>query len=110
MKKYRIILETTALQDIELSYVWGREQWGAEQAKKWYGILKAAIRTLSTLPERHPIAPELEREELGDQVRQMVFQRYRILFTIKENTVHVLHVRGSYSGETSGETNTETEL
>lgn len=103
MKKYQIILETTALQEIELSYVWGREQWGADQARRWYQILKETIRSLSTLPERHPIAPEFEREELGDQIRQMVFQRYRILFTVRENKVHVLHVRGAYKSNESEE-------
>lgn len=103
MKSYKIRLETTALKDIELSYVWGSERWGVEKAKKWYRAIKAAIKSLSSFPERHPIAPELEQEELGDEVRQMIFQRYRILFVVQENTVNILHVRAPYKGEVSEE-------
>lgn len=107
MKKYKVKLETTALRDIELSYVWGCEQWGVEKAKTWYRAIKGAIRTLATIPERHSIASELEQEELGDEVRKMVFQRYRILFTVKQDTVHVLHVRGAHKGEVSEEESQE---
>jgi len=103
MKTYKIRLENTALQDIDLAYVWGCEQWGVEKAKKWYRAIKEATRSLSTFPERYPIAPELEQEELGDEVRKMVFQRYRILFTIKKDTVNILHVRGAYKADVSEE-------
>lgn len=103
MKPYKILLETTALRDIEISYVWGRERWGTEKAKKWYRAIKGAIKSLANLPERYPLAPELELEDLGEEVRQMVFQRYRILFTIKKKTVHVLHIRGAYHEDTGME-------
>ena len=104
MKKYKIKLESSVLQDIELSYVWGRDQWGIEQAKKWYRSTKEAIRSLAVFPERHHITPDTqEKAEFQEEIRQMIFQRYRILFTIKENTVHVLHLRGAFKGDVSTE-------
>lgn len=104
MKKYKIKLEISVLQDIERSYVWGCKQWGVEQAKKWYRSTKETIRNLAVFPERHPVAPETEgKTEFQEEIRQMVFQRYRILFTIKGNTVHVLHVRGAFKGNMSTE-------
>lgn len=101
--QYRVITQPEAQQEIRISLAWGHEKWGAEQAQKWAQGIRKAIASLSTFPERYPIAPELEQEELGDEVRKMVFQRYRILFTIKKDTVHILHVRGSYTGEVNEE-------
>src|SRR5438128_497423 len=95
---YRVKTELPAQQEIRASLAWGREKWGVAQAQKWVQGLRKAIATLSTFPERYPIVPELEQEELGHEVRQMIFQRYRTLFTIKKNTVHVLHVRGPFKG------------
>jgi len=97
--KYRVITQPPAGQDIRSSLIWGRDHWGVEQARKWAQGIRKAIASLSTFPERYPLAPQLEQQELGSEVRQMVFQRYRILFTIKGDSVHVLHVRGSFTGE-----------
>jgi plasmid stabilization system protein ParE len=97
--KYRVKTGTPAQQEIRISYVWGCEKWGVSQAQKWVQELRKAIASLSMFPERYGFAPEQEQEELGHEVRQMIFQRYRVLFTVKETTVHVLHVRGSYTGE-----------
>lgn len=95
MTTYQVIVEEPARQDIETSYYWGCEKWGVPKAQKWYGEVIASIATLATLPERHPIAPETQ-DEFQEEIRQMIFQRYRVLFTIRGNTVHVLHFRGAY--------------
>lgn len=55
-----------------------------------------SIKTLARLPERWPIAPE--NEFLSQvTVRQMLFGKkpnvYRVLFTIVEDEVRVLHIR-----------------
>jgi plasmid stabilization system protein ParE len=103
MIKYQVITQPDAQQEIRESLAWGHKKWGVAQAQKWAQGIRKAIASLSSFPERYPVAPELEQEQLGDQARQMVFQRYRILFTIKENTVHVLHVRGAYYQDVSEE-------
>jgi hypothetical protein len=42
-----------------------------------------------------PVAPE--SEQLGISIRHLIVGRYRILFTVKGNTVTILHVSGPYT-------------
>jgi plasmid stabilization system protein ParE len=57
--------------------------------------MEDAIASLATFPKRCPIAPESARFPF--EVRQLLYGRkphvYRILFTIENNTVNVLHIR-----------------
>jgi plasmid stabilization system protein ParE len=96
MKKYKVIIEPSAHQDLRQSYLWGTEEWDVAQAKKWLREIRKAAMSLSSLPERHPIAPE--SDEFNEEVRQLVYGRYRILFTIRQKTVYILHCRGAYTG------------
>ena len=67
------------------------------QAQKWMRDLRTAItKSLATMPTAFPRAPESDQFE--DEIRQMIAGRYRVLFTIKEKRVHVLHVRSAYVG------------
>ncbi len=54
----------------------------------------AILRQLSVLPGGLPLAPE--DNEFSEEIRQLIVGRYRVLFTIRKNKVHVLHVRGAY--------------
>jgi plasmid stabilization system protein ParE len=95
MAKYRVVVRPEAEDDITLSYQWGIKTWGEDQAKAWVIKLRSLISTrLSTLPMACPIAPE--SEELGLPVRQLIIQRYRILFLVEQRTVTILYVRGPY--------------
>jgi plasmid stabilization system protein ParE len=65
-------------------------------AKKWLGELRSSIKTLSRFPERCPMAPESTL--LQKPIRQLFFGAgnrgtYRILFTVSDKVVNVLHVR-----------------
>ena len=96
MKKYRVLIHPEAEIDITSCYQWGLENWGAEAAKAWAIELRKAISTrLTSLPLACPVAPE--SDELGITVRQLIFQRYRVLFIVEKRTVTVLHVRGPYT-------------
>lgn len=95
--KYTIILEEPAQRSIEETFLWGVSNWGLEAAQNWYEEVFAQITTLSTLPERHPIAPDMQR--FSEEIRHMVFQRYRILFTVRGDVVHVLYFRGAFKGK-----------
>ena len=101
MKKYNVAITAPAFQDLRESYLWGCKKWGVKKAKKWLREAQQAAYSLSQLPERHSLVPEQEQAELGAEVRHMIFQRYRILFTIKANTVYVLHIRGAYQSTVS---------
>ena len=102
MKKYSVILHPDAEADINSSYQWGRKVWGDQQASVWVQALQRAIRRrLTTLPLSCALAPE--SDDLGIAVRQLVVQRYRVLFIVEKKTVTILHVRGPYAAfESSG--------
>jgi len=96
MKKYKVILHSDAESDIESSFKWGCRAWGQENAKLWVRKLRRAIRKqLTSLPLACPVAPE--SEQLGISIRHLIVGRYRILFTVKGNTVTILHVSGPYT-------------
>ncbi len=79
------------------SYDWGRRTLGKHEAQQWVRQLRTAVsEQLAVVPKAFPLAPE--DHEFSEEIRQMVVARYRILFTIKSREVHVLHVRGAFSG------------
>ncbi len=95
--KYRIVFEVSAAHDLDRSYEWGSKEWGKTQARKWHSEILRAIRTLAEFPERHPLAPE--NDEFDEEIRQLVYGRYRVLFTIRGDKVALLHCRGAYIGK-----------
>jgi plasmid stabilization system protein ParE len=64
-------------------------------AERWAKSLVEAIESLSRNPKRCPLAPE--NESFAEEVRQLLHGRgrgqRRIVFTIEEDVVKVLHVR-----------------
>src|SRR5690606_25816967 len=63
-------------------------------ALAWYGAVRVAIESLDMFPERCPLAPE--NGLVSREIRQLLLGKsryhYRILFTIKGKSVHVLHI------------------
>ncbi|MBC8030504.1 MAG: type II toxin-antitoxin system RelE/ParE family toxin [Pyrinomonadaceae bacterium] len=98
MKKYSVTFHPDAETDISSCYQWGRRAWGAAQANAWIRELHQAIKLrLTSLPLSCPLAPE--SEDLAVAVRQLIVQRYRILFIVEKTSVTILHVRGPYTAE-----------
>jgi plasmid stabilization system protein ParE len=94
-KRYRVVITAQAKADFDRSYEWGRRTWGDSAARRWYREIKSQIlRSLSTLPFGHPIAPE--SEEHGSEIRHMIISRYRVLFEVEGKTIRVMHLRASY--------------
>ena len=97
MKRYSVRFEDSAQSDVRQSYDWGCRAWGKRKAQQWARELRSEIlKQLATLPAGFPLASE--NSEFDEEIRQMIVGRYRVLFTIKGRTVHVLHVRGAYVG------------
>ncbi len=97
MKRYDVVFEESAQEEVRESYDWGCRVWGHKEAKRWARELRTAVsRQLSLIPKAFALAPE--NDEFTVEIRQMILGRYRVLFTIKGLRVHVLHVRGSYFG------------
>ncbi len=95
MKRYAVVFEESAQDDIRASYDWGSRVWGELQAKGWVRQLRTMVlQQLASAPNGFPLAPE--DIEFSEVIRQMLVGRYRILFTIRGRKVHVLHLRGAY--------------
>jgi plasmid stabilization system protein ParE len=94
MTHYSVIVAIAALQDIAQARLWLAER-SPDAAEHWFNRLYDTIGSLEIFPERCPLAPEtgflnVEIRELFHGRRQ---NKYRILFTIRDAEVHVLHVR-----------------
>ena len=95
MRRYVVVFEVSAQEDVRGSYDWGRRVWRKKGAQRWVRELRTAIsKQLSLVPRGFPLAPE--DDEFSEEIRQMIVGRYRVLFTISKHTVHVLHVRGAH--------------
>jgi plasmid stabilization system protein ParE len=64
-------------------------------AIRWYRGLLKAIHSLEHNPNRCPLAPE--DEDFPEQMRNLLYGKrrhiYRVIFTIRNDTVYVLHIR-----------------
>ncbi|MEK7830040.1 MAG: type II toxin-antitoxin system RelE/ParE family toxin [Acidobacteriota bacterium] len=87
---FRIVLETRADREIEDAYHW-MAQLSPERALDWYCDILERIETLQNNPFRCPIAAE--NNSFPEEIRHLIFGQYRILFTVRDETVHVLRVR-----------------
>lgn len=91
----RVVVTPQAEKDIRAIYSRIRLE-APVAAARWRKEMRACIKTLARFPERSSLAPE--SETFNEPIRQMLYGRgnrgtYRILFSILEKTVFVLHVR-----------------
>ena len=94
--KYRIVITPEAESDLRKACSFIRKQGAPLAARRWIAGARKAIKTLANLPERTPLAPEAPA--LNEPIRELLYgtgQRgtYRIIYTIIDNCVFVLHVR-----------------
>lgn len=90
---YQIVIEERAYADINDAFQWRVENISPEQATDWYFDILDKIETLHTFPFRCSLARE--NEYFAAEIRQLLFGKHRILFTVRDETVHVLYVRHS---------------
>lgn len=94
MKKYRLIIQPPALNDLDEAYQW-IEQHSPESAARWFNGFVDALNSLTTSPERCGLASE--NEMIEPEIRQLLYGRrsgtYRALFTITHDEVRILHIR-----------------
>lgn len=94
MKRWSVVVELDAQQDIAEAHLWLAER-NRDAADKWFDDIYDTIASLEVFPERCPLAPE--SKFLNLQIREIFHGRrqykYRILFIVVECDVHVLHVR-----------------
>ena len=90
MKRFKILVASPAEADIEEAYLYIAKD-SPDNAVKWRVGLLAAAETLETFPERCPLAPE--NGPFAFEIRQFLYGSYRLLFTIRQDAVVILHVR-----------------
>src|SRR4051794_17613900 len=93
---YRVIIQPPAEQDIRRAARWIEQRSRSiSKALRWTRGIRAKVETLKTQPLRCPIAPD--SEAYGEEVRQLLYGKrssvYRILFTVRGDTIHILAVR-----------------
>ena len=92
---YRVIVEPTANRGIREAVRWITEHQSAQVAAKWFNRLEKKVMTLGKHPSRCPIAAE--NDKFPEEIRELLHgprkNKYRIIFTIREDEVHVLYVR-----------------
>jgi plasmid stabilization system protein ParE len=88
--RYRIEITEPANREIEETENWIAAD-SSIAAEHWASGLFEALRSLDTMPARCPLAPE--DKEHAEEIRQLIYGRYRVLFTIRPDRVVILHVR-----------------
>jgi plasmid stabilization system protein ParE len=86
---YQVVITVKAYDDADVMARWIK-QYSAEKAEDWYFDFLEAAESLQIFPARCGLAAETTPEI---EVRQLLFNGYRLLFTITETKVLVVHVR-----------------
>jgi plasmid stabilization system protein ParE len=99
---YRIVIEPTAEREIRSAVRWKTENASPTSAARWYNGLIKKIDTLRRYPTRCPLATE--NDKFPEEIRELLYGRskrykHRIIFTIREDVVHILYVRHSARDE-----------
>lgn len=89
---YQVGISQRAQLEARSASLW-MAQFSEENATMWYFDLSAAIQSLENMPFRCPLAPE--SKSFGFEIRHLIFGKYRILFTVEDETVYILNVRHS---------------
>jgi len=94
MKRWSVIVELPAQRDIAEAHLWLAKR-EPDAAERWFNSIYDTIGSLEIFPERCPLAPE--SKTLRTEIREIFHGRrqhkYRILFLVTEDEVHVLHIR-----------------
>lgn len=90
MTRYRVVVTTTAMTNIEEQVTYIRSD-SLSEADRWFEGCIAAIQSLETLPLRGAIAPE--SEAFDREIRHIIYHSHRILYEVTGATVVVLHIR-----------------
>jgi plasmid stabilization system protein ParE len=89
---FRVRIEAEARDNLRKHYLNLRARNpGSEYPDRWYYGIRTAIRDLATSAQECGLA--YEDRFFAEAIRQRLFDSYKILFAIRDDPVHVLHVR-----------------
>ena len=101
MKRHNAVTTDLAAAEIEEAYCFIRDRDGPERAASWRRRMYDKVDFLEVFPERCSYAPENDRCRV--ELRNTFYGEYRIIFTVREDDVVVLHVRHGKRRELSDE-------
>ncbi|MCL1475940.1 type II toxin-antitoxin system RelE/ParE family toxin [Argonema antarcticum] len=87
---FSVEISPSALADAEEAFLYIQKD-SSLNAEEWYDGLVNAILSLENFPNRCPLASE--SEEIGREIHQLIYSRYRILFSVTGDVVQVLRIR-----------------
>lgn len=94
---HRVALTARAERDRDEAFAWYAENYSRDFALRWYNRVSRAIRSLRDDPLR--CATARENEKFSFEVRELLFggrrHKHRILFTLHDDLVLVLHIQHS---------------
>lgn len=89
---YRVKVEQEANDNLRTHYMNLQEQYpGSPYPGEWYHGMRAAIRDLAVSAQR--CGPAYEDRFFREHIRQRLYDSYKVLFTIRDDIVHILHIR-----------------
>jgi plasmid stabilization system protein ParE len=92
---FRVEQTERARQDLDAVLEWLLAHEAGDAGLRWFRRMREAILSLSEFPLRCSLAPE--NAEFPFEVRQLIFgkkpHQYRILFSVADGPVTVLHIR-----------------
>jgi plasmid stabilization system protein ParE len=89
--KHEVVVQAAAAAEIEAAFSYLVEAASVNIAVEWFQGLEEAMASLGRFPKRCAKAPE--DAFFDEEIRQLLLEPYRILFTIRPGRVDVLHVR-----------------
>jgi plasmid stabilization system protein ParE len=93
VKAFQVVIERTAREDIEHYYQRAMAAGAGPSAARWFNRIVEAILSLEAGAEWRGSVPE--QDQFSERLYQLIFERrYRIIYTIVDDRVHVLCVRG----------------
>lgn len=94
--EFQVKLTRNAKLEIESAYLWLKNL-NPNYADQWFRDLMNTIATLQDKPKRFALARE--NDDFPEEIRQIVYgksiNKYRIIFTIREDIVYILYLRHS---------------
>ncbi|SKB12935.1 conserved hypothetical protein [Planktothrix sp. PCC 11201] len=94
--EFQVKLTQNAKLEIESAYLWLKNL-NHNYADQWFRDLMNTIATLQYKPKRFALARE--NDDFPEEIRQIIYgksrNKYRIIFTIRENIVYIIYLRHS---------------